>query len=51
LNVFLAHCGYCFGKWEIVGIVGEGVNSKTRVLLEYWNFHGKNVNDACYLLE
>ena len=32
-------------------IVDEGVNSKTRVLLEYSNFHGKNVDDAWYLLE
>jgi len=31
--------------------VDEGVNGKTRTLLEYWDFYGKNVDDACYLLE
>ena len=32
-------------------IVDEGVNSKIPILLEYWDFHGKNVDDAWYLLE
>jgi len=27
------------------------VNSETQTLLDYWNFHGKNVDDPCYLLE
>ena len=33
LNAFLAQCGYCVSKWEILGIVDEGVNSETRILL------------------
>ena len=51
LNVFLTQCGYYVGKWEILDIVDEDVNSETRVLLEHWGFHGKNVDDAWYLLE
>ena len=39
------------GKWEIQNIVNEVVNSKTGTLLVYWNFHSKNVDDTCYLLE
>ena len=35
LNVFLTQCSYCVGKWESLDIVDEGVNSKTRILLEY----------------
>jgi len=27
------------------------VNSKIRTLLGYWDFHGKNIDDAWYLLE
>jgi len=33
-----------------VDIVDEGVNNKTRILLEYRDFHGKNVDEALYLL-
>jgi len=51
LRAFLAHCGYCVGKWEIVDIVDKGVNSETRILLEYWGFHGKNVDEAWCLLK
>ena len=29
LNVFLAQCDYCVGKWEILHIVDDDVNSKT----------------------
>ena len=29
LHVFLAQCGYCVSKWEILVIVDEGMNSKT----------------------
>jgi len=29
LNSFLAQCEYYVGKWEILGIVDEGVNSET----------------------
>jgi len=50
LNVFLAQCCYCVSKWKILAIVDEDVNSKTRTLLEYWDFHGKNVDDAWYSL-
>jgi len=39
------------GKWEFLGIVDEGVNSKTRILLQYSDFHGQNVNEAWSLLE
>jgi len=38
------------GKWEILGIVDEGVNSKTRILLQFWDFHRLNVDDAWSLL-
>jgi len=51
LNAFLAQCGYCVSKWEILGIVDEGVNSETRILLQFWDFHRLNVDDAWYLLE
>jgi len=39
------------GKWQILDIVDEGVDSEARALLVYCGFHGKNVNDACYLSE
>ena len=51
LNAVLAQCVIVLGKWEILGIVAEGVNSETRILLQYWDFHGKNANEAWYLLE
>ena len=51
LNIFLTQCGYCVSKWKILVIVDEGVNSKTRVLLEFQGFHAKNVNDEYCLLE
>ena len=41
LNAFLAQCGYCVGKWESFGIIDEGVNNETRILLQYSNFHRK----------
>ena len=50
LNVFLAQCEYFVGKREIIGIVDEGVNSKTRILLQFWDFHGLTVDDARSLL-
>ena len=33
LNIFLAQYGYYVGKWKILDIVDEGVNSKTRAIL------------------
>jgi len=33
LNAVLAQCVIVLGKWEILGIVAEGVNSETRILL------------------
>jgi len=36
LNAFLAQYGHCVGKCEILDIIDEDVNSKTRVLLEFW---------------
>ena len=39
------------GKWEILGIVDEGVNSETRILLQFWDFYGLTVDDAWSLLE
>ena len=39
------------GKWEILGIVDKGVNSEVHIPLEYWGFHGKNVDAVWYLLE
>jgi len=51
LNIFLDQCGYHINKHKILDIVHKGVNSKTRIRLEYWDFHGKNVDDALYLLE
>ena len=50
LNVFLAQYGYFVGKWEILGIVDEGVNSETRILLQFWDFQRLNVDDAWSLL-
>jgi len=35
LNAFLAPCGYCVGKWKILGIIDEGVNNETQILLHY----------------
>ena len=51
MHAFLTQCGYYVGKWKILSIADEGVNSKTRARLGYWDFHGKNVNKARYLLE
>ena len=51
VNVFLTHCGYCVAKLETLDVVNEGVNNETQTLLEYWGFHGKNIDDAWYLLE
>jgi len=39
------------GKWKILGIIEEGVNNETRVLLQYLDFHGKNIDEAWSLLE
>jgi len=41
LHAFLAEYDYCVAKWGILDIVDEGVNSKTRALLEYWVFMAK----------
>jgi len=49
LNAFLAQCEYYLGKWEILGIVDEGVNNETGILLQY--FDDLNVDDAWSLLE
>jgi len=51
LNAFLAQCGYCVGKWEILVIINEGVNNVTRILLQYWDFHGKSIDEAWNLHE
>ena len=51
LNAFLAQSEYFVGKREILGIVDEGVNSETRILLQFWDFHRLNVDDAWNLLE
>ena len=51
LNAFLAQCDYCVGKWKILGIVDEGVNSETRILSQYWDLNCKSVDDAWCLLE
>ena len=51
LNAFLSQCGHCVGKWKILEIADESVNCKTHILLELWSFHGKNVDEAWYLLE
>ena len=47
LTVFLLNVG----KWEILDIFDEDVNNETRILLEYQDFHGRNVDDAWYLLK
>jgi len=39
------------GKRKIIGIIDEGVNNKTRILLQFWGFHGKNVDETWSLLE
>ena len=46
LNAFLAQCEYYVSKWEILGIVDEGLNSKTQIPLQFWDFHLLNVDDA-----
>jgi len=46
LNAFLAQCEYYVSKCEILGIVDEGVNSETQILLQFWDFHLLNVDDA-----
>ena len=51
LNAFLAQCGYCVGKWKILGIIDEGVNNETQILLQFWDFHGRTVDEAWSLLE
>jgi len=51
LSAFLTWWSYCLGRWEILDIIDDGVNSKTWTLLDYWDFHCKNVDDPCYLLE
>ena len=51
LNAFLAKCGYCLGKWKILCIIHEGVNNETWILLQFWDFHGKSVDEAWCLLE
>jgi len=39
------------GKLKILGIIDEGVNNETQILLQYWNFHGQNVDKTWILLE
>ena len=39
------------GKWKILGIIDEGMNNETRILLQFGDFHGKNVDEAWCLLE
>ena len=51
LNAFLAQFEYYVGKWDILGIIDEGVNSEIRILLQFWDFHRLNVDDAWNLLE
>ena len=29
------------GKCKVLGIIDEGVNNETRILLQYWDFRGK----------
>ena len=38
-------------KWEILGMTDEGANNKTRILLQFRDFHGKSVDKAWSLLE
>jgi len=35
LHDFLAYCGYCLEKWEILNMVYERVTCETRALLEH----------------
>ena len=51
MNAFRAQCIYCVRKWEMLSIIDEGVNNETQVLLQYWDFNGKNVDEALCLLE
>jgi len=51
LDAFLAQYGYCNGKWEILDIVDNGMSSKTHILLEYWGFLAKSIDEAWCLLE
>ena len=51
LNAFIVQCGYYLDKWEILGIIDKGVNNETQILLQFWDFHGKSVDEAWCLLE
>ena len=50
LNAFLPQCEYYMGKWEILGIVDERVNSEIQILLQFSDFHRFKVDDAWSLL-
>ena len=45
LHLFLAQCGYCVSKWEILDIFYDVGNSETQIILEYWSFDGKSVDE------
>jgi len=51
LHAFLAHCGYCLEKWELLDTVYKGVNYETRALLKQWDFCAKSADEACVFLE
>jgi len=54
LNENLTYCAQCcfsYGKWKIIDAINEGVNSKTRTLLEFLCFHSKSVGKAWYIFK
>ena len=51
LYVFLARCGSCLEKWELLDTVYEGVNCEIRALLERWDFCAKIIDEECDLLD
>ena len=41
LNAFLAQCGYCVGKWEILGIIDKSVIVKPEFFCNFGIFTEK----------
>ena len=50
LNALFAQRGHYAGKWKILGILDKGMNNETRIVVQFWDFHGKNVDKAWCLL-
>jgi len=51
LYAFLAHCDYRLEKLELLNIVYQAVNCKSRTLLELWDSFAKNIDETCDFLD